>query len=150
MVTTLNNTNPARDVGYQLVHFLRKRFTIGGAGGLATTVSANLGTLPANAAVIGGVGGVWQITDLDGTTNTLDVGFSIDTLSASDVNAYATALALAITTGGFVPFDEIVAATGVTAKPRSVDTNVIVTFTGTATTGVFDVIMGYVPPNPAL
>jgi len=62
--------------------------------------------------------------------------------------AYATALALAITTGGFVPFDEIVAATGVTAKPRSVDTNVIVTFTGTATTGQIDVVMGYVPFNP--
>jgi hypothetical protein len=147
MTTSLNSTIPARDVGYQLVHFLRKRFAIGGVGGLATTVSQNLGVLPANAAVVGGLSGVWQITDLDGTTNTLDVGFSIDSLSASDVNAYSTALALAITTGGFVPFDEIVAATGVTAKPRSVDTNVIVTFTGTATTGLIDVIMGFVPLN---
>lgn len=147
MTTSLNTALPARDAGYQLVHFIRKRFNIGGTGGLATTVSANLGVLPANAAVIGGLGGVWCTTDLDGTTNTLDVGFSIDSLSASDVNAYATALALPLTTGGFVPFDEIVAATGVTAKPRSVDTNVIVTFTGTATTGAIDVVMGYVPLN---
>ena len=105
MATSLNTTIPARDVGYHLIHFLRKRFAIGGAGGLATTVSQSLGTLPANAAVVGGVSGVWQITDLDGTTNTLDVGYSIDSLSASDVNTYSTALALAITTGGFVPFD---------------------------------------------
>ena len=149
MATSLNTSIPARDAGYQLVHFLRKRFNIGGAGGLATTVSQNLGVLPANAAVVGGLSGVWQMVDLDGTTNTLDVGYSIDSLSASDVNAYSTALALAITTGGYVPFDELVAATGVTAKPRSVETNVIVTFTGTATTGAIDVILGYVPANPA-
>lgn len=146
MATSLNNTNSARDSGYQLIHFLRKRFTIGGSGGMATTVSQTVGVLPANAAVISG-GGVWQINDLDGTTNTLDIGYAVDSLSSSDVNAYSTALALAITTGGFVPFDEIVAATGVTAKPRSVATTVIATFTGTATTGVFDVIVPFVPNN---
>lgn len=148
MTTTLNNSVPARDTSTQLIHFLRKRFTIGGSGGgLVTTVSQTLGTLPANAALVGGAGGVWVTTDLDGTTNTLDVGYAADSLSTSDVNAYATALALPLTTGGFVPLDEIVAATGVTAKPRSVDTTVIVTFTGTATTGGIDVIMAYVPLN---
>lgn len=146
MVTSLNRSIPARDRSEQLVHFLRKRFNVGGAGGLVSTVSQTLGVLPANAAVIGG-GGVWQITDLDGTTNTLDVGFAVDSLSSSDVNAYATALAITITTGGFVPFDEIVAATGVTAKPRTVDTTVIVTLTGTATTGAIDVCMPYMTNN---
>jgi hypothetical protein len=146
MTTSLNSNIAARDAGYQLIHFLRKRFNIGGAGGLVTTVSQTLGVLPANAAIISG-GGVWQITDLDGTTNTLDIGYAVDSLSASDVNAYSTALALAITTGGFVPMDELVAATGVTAKPRSVDTTVIVTFTGTATTGAIDVCVPFIPYN---
>lgn len=147
MTTSLNSSVPARDAGYQLVNFLRKRFNIGGAGGLVTTVSQTVGVIPANAALITGAG-VWVTTDLDGTTNTLDVGYAADSLSSSDVNAYATALALPLTTGGFVPFDELVAATGVTAKPRSVDTTVIATFTGTATTGAIDICIPFLTLNP--
>ncbi len=148
MTTSLNSTPAARDVGYNLVHYLRKRVSIGGAGGLVTTVSQTVGVIPANAAIVSG-GGVWVTTDLDGTTNTLDIGYAVDSLSSSDVNAYATALALPLTTGGFVPLDEIVAATGVTAKPRSVDTTIIATFTGTATTGAVDICIPFMPLNPA-
>ena len=126
---------------------MRKRLNIGQAGGLITTVSFTIGVLPANAAVVSG-GGVWVSTDLDGTTNTLDVGYAADTLSSSDVNAYSTALALPLTTGGFVPLDEILAATGRTAIPRSVDTTIIATFTGTATTGQIDICIPYMPMNP--
>jgi hypothetical protein len=147
MTTSLNSAVPARDAGYQLVNFLRKRFNIGQSGGLITTVSSTVGVIPANAAVISG-GGVWVSTDLDGTTNTLDIGYAVDSLSSSDVNAYATALALPLTTGGFVPLDEIVAATGRTAIPRSVDTTIIATFTGTATTGVIDICIPFMPLNP--
>jgi len=147
MVTSLNQTIPARDRSEQMTHYIRRRINVGQAGGLITTVAFSLGTLPANAAVISG-GGVWVSTDLNGTTNTLDIGYAADTLSSADADAYATALALPLTTGGFVPLDEIVAATGRTAIPRAVDTALTATFTGTATTGVVDICIPFVPLNP--
>jgi hypothetical protein len=147
MVTSLNQTSPARDRGEQLTHFLRRRINVGQSGGLITTVAFPVGVLPANAAIVGG-GGVWVSTDLGGTTNTLDIGYAADSLSSADADAYATALALPLTTGGFVPLDEIVAATGRTAIPRSVDTTVTATFTGTATTGVVDICIPFMPLNP--
>jgi len=148
MVTSLNNSTPARDRSEQLVHFLRKRFNIVAAGGdgLATTVSKTVGVIPAGAAIIPG-GGVWVTTDLDGTTNSIDIGYAADTLSSSDVNAYATAMLLPLTTGGFAPLDEIVLATGSTARPRNNPTTVIATFTGTATTGAVDICIPYLTLN---
>jgi hypothetical protein len=136
----------ARDFHHQMIHYLRRRLNLVAAGGdgLVTTVATDLGVIPANAAIVGG-GGVWQTVDPGGTTNTLDIGFAADSLSSADPNAYATALTLAVTTGGFIPLDEIVAATGRTAIPRSVDTKITATFTGTATTGQVDICIPYVP-----
>ncbi len=148
MATSLNTSVSARDRSENLIHFLRKRFTLGQAGGLATTVSAVVGVIPANAAIVSG-GGVWVLDTTDATTQTIDIGYAADSLSSSDVNAYATALLIPQTTGGFVPLDEIVAATGVTAKPRSVDTTVIVTLTGATTTGQIDVCIPYMTFNNA-
>lgn len=142
MTTSLNSTIPARDLGYQLMHFLRKRINIGVTGGLVTTVVTPLGlTLPANAAVTS-ASGVWVTVDLGGTTNTLDIGYAADTLGTEDINAYMSTGALPITTGGWVAMDEI-AATGFTARPRTVDAALTATFTGTATTGQIDIVVGY-------
>lgn len=142
MPTSLNNTNSARDAGYQLVHFLRKRLNVA-ADGLVTTVPKALGlTLPANAAIVPS-SGVWVTTNFGGTTNTLDIGYAADATSTADGDAYATALVMPLTTAGFVPFDEI-AAGGITARPRTVDTALTATFTGTSTTGAVDIIVAYV------
>lgn len=142
MTTSLNSNVPARDAGYQLVHFLRKQLNVA-ADGLVTTVVKPLGlTLPANAAVIPG-SGVWVTANFGGTTNTLDIGYAADSLSTADGDAYATALVMPLTTAGFVAFDEI-AAGGITARPRSVDTALTATFTGTSTTGAVDIVIAYV------
>lgn len=141
MVASLNNTNPARDRGEQLVHFIRRRLAVGQAGGLITTVAFPLGSIPANADLLSN-SGVWIVNDLGGTTNVLDVGYAADTLSTADDDAYASDIALPITTGGFIAFDEI-GATGITGRPRAVDTAITATFTGTATTGIVDIIVAY-------
>lgn len=147
MTTSLNSTIPARDRGEQLVQFIRRRLNIGQSGGLITTVAKAIGTLPANAVMVA-PSGAYVTVDLGGTTNTLEVGYAADTLSTADADAYASAIALPITTGGFIAFDEI-GATGATGRPRSVDTAITATFTGTATTGQIDLIIAYVPLNPA-
>lgn len=147
MVTSLNNSNPARDRSEQLVHYIRRRLSIGQTGGLITTVPFSFGKIPANADLVTG-SGVWIVNDLGGTTNTLDVGYAADTLGTADGDAYASAIALPITTGGFIAFDEI-GATGITGRPRAVETALTATFTGTATTGVVDIIVAYTPANPA-
>ncbi len=142
MATSLNTTSPARDSGYQLVHYLRKQLNVA-ADGLVTTVAKPLGlTLPSGAAIIPG-SGVWVTANFGGTTNTLDIGFATDALATADADAYATALVMPLTTAGFVAFDEI-AAGGITARPRANDTALTATFTGTSTTGAVDIIVAYV------
>lgn len=143
MATSLNTSVPARDLSYNLVHYIRRRLNIGQTGGLITTVAFPIGTLPANAVLVTG-SGAWVTVDLGGTTNTLEVGYAADTLSTADADAYASAIALPITTGGFIAFDEI-GATGLTGRARAVDTAITATFTGTATTGQIDLILAYVP-----
>lgn len=145
MTTSLNSTTPARDAGYNLVQYLRRRISIS-SGGLVTTVAKSLAlVIPANAAIIPG-GGFWVTTNFDGTTNTIDIGYAADGLSTADPDAFATLLAVPVTTGGFVALDEI-ASTGGPARVRTVDTNLTATFTGTATTGAIDIIVPYVTLN---
>jgi|SRR5262245_40477305 len=139
MVTSLNTTVPARDyISAQMAHYLRK--TISPATTPTTTVVV-VGTIPANAIVLSS-SGVYVTTDLNGTTNVLQIGYAADTLGSADPDAYATNLALATTTGGFVAVDEVTTST---ARPRAVDTVITATWTGTATTGAFDVVIGYIP-----
>lgn len=136
MVTSLNNSTPARDATYQLAHYLRKTITFADGTNVVT-----VGTLPANALVIGG--GAHVSTTFAGTA-TLNVGYAADTLSTADADAYASALVIG-TTVGFNALDELNNAAQ-SAKPRSVDTVVTATMAGaTATTGTMDVIVLYVP-----
>jgi len=140
MTTSLNSTVAARDyVSAQLVHYLRKAINVASS---ATGSTTTVGVLPAGAMVLGGLSGVFVTQDLTGTTNVANIGFAADALSSANTGAYATALALPITTGGFTAIDELGVATG---RPRSVDTRVTVTWTGTATTGTFDVVIAYAP-----
>jgi len=140
MTTSLNNAVPARDfVTAQLVHYLRKAINVAQS---LTGSTTTIGTLPAGAMVLGGLSGVFVTQDLNGTTNVANIGFAADALSSANTGAYATALALAITTGGFVAVDELGVATG---RPRAVDTRVTATWTGTATTGIFEVVIAYAP-----
>lgn len=143
MVASLNNNNPARDLSYNLVHYIRKRLNIGQTGGLLTTVVTPIATIPANAVMLS-TSGAYITVDLNGTTNTLDVGYAADTLGTAVGNAYASAIALATTGGGLIAFDEI-GSTGITGRPRAVDTAITATFTGTATTGQIDLIVSYIP-----
>lgn len=136
----------ARDTGTQLVHFIRKTInfntTVTSSTHTVNGTTIEIGGIPANAVVIGD--GVYISLAPSGTTNTLDVGYSSDSLSTADVDAYASALALPVTTGlGRVAFDELGNTAG-SANKRANDTTLTVTWKGTATTGIMDVVVQYV------
>lgn len=140
MTTSLNSSLPARDANYQLVHYLRKTVTFNDGTNVVT-----VGVMPSGAMVVGG--GVHVSTNFGGTA-TVNVGYAADSLSTSDPDAYASSLAIG-TTAGFVALDELANASA-SAKPRSVDTTVTATMAGaTGTTGSMDVIVTYIPNNPA-
>lgn len=136
----------ARDTGYQLVHFLRKTInlntTVQAATHTTLGTTIEVGGIPAGAVVVGD--GLYLSLHASGTTNTLDVGYSSDSLSTLDVDAYASALSIKDTTGlGRQAFDELGNVAG-SANKRAIDTTVTATWKGTATTGVFDLIVQYV------
>lgn len=133
-------TKPARDFHHQMVHYLRKAISVPTN---PSGVQVEVGTIPANAIVLGAGTGLYVGTDLNGTTNVLNVGFTADSLGAATTNAYASSMSLPITTGGhYTALDELANAG---ARPRAVDTNIVATWTGTATTGEFTVIIAYMP-----
>jgi len=139
MTTSLNSTTPARDASYQLLHYLRKAINV---ASVPTGTVVTVGVLPAGAIVVAGLSGIYASADFTGTTNVIDIGYAADSLSTSDANAYASALAIPLTTGGFVAVDELATATG---RARTVDTTITATWTGTATTGSLDVVVVYAP-----
>jgi hypothetical protein len=129
-------TVPARDLGYETIHYLRKRITYLDRGKAIT-----VGTLPAGATVIGG--GVHVVTAFNGSgTDLLDVGIAGGS-TTDDPNGYATLLQLAAV--GYIVLDELAATTNI---QQSVDATVTATYTdenSNATAGVGDVIIMYVP-----
>lgn len=127
---------PAHDLGYRgIVHTIVKRITY-----LQGATETTIGTLPANASIIGG--GVHIITAFnDSGTETLDVGLKSGS-STNDPNAYATLLTLSAV--GFIPLDELGATTNI---KQTVDSLVTCTYNGensNASAGVADVIINYV------
>lgn len=128
----LNQNIPARDMGEQQIHYLRKNFTFADNGKVLT-----VGTLPAGAVIIKAISGVHVSTVFNaGTTNVLDIG------TTADDDLYGTDLALG--TVGPVALDEAVSQlvasdTTITATPA---------LSGTAaTTGVGQVVIAYFPNN---
>lgn len=140
MTTSLNTTVPSRDRGEQLIHYLRKSID---CGSIVKDTVVTVGTIPANALIVA-PSGIWVSADFTGggTTAVVDVGYAADSLSSADGDAYATDLTLATTTGGFVALDELGTNT---ARSRSVATTVTATWTGSNTTGAFDVIIAFIP-----
>lgn len=140
MTTSLNTTSAARDANYQLVHYIRKAINV---TSVPTGTVVTVGKIPANALVLANVSGIYVNVEFTGTTNALNVGYAEDALGTADADAYATAVVLPITTAGhYLAFDETAAST---ARPRAIDTTITATWTGTATTGGFEVVIGYLP-----
>lgn len=124
---------PARDYGYQLVHYIRKGITYLDNG---TTVT--VGEIPAGALVLKPISGVAIHTVFNGaTTNTLDLGPSTDT----GTNLWATLLALG--TLGYIPLDEAVTNL---VTVNTIVQGAVVSTTG-ASTGVGEILIAYAPDN---
>src|SRR5262245_47216678 len=140
MVTTLNNTAPVRDSGFQSVGFLRRSFTFTDfpTGALEKVV----GGLPAGAQIIGG--GVVVTTGITGSTPTLSLGYRDYDGTTTSATAYMSAQSVGAA-AGMVPFDDIAAATN---APRSVPTQIICTANAALTAGVFDIYVTFIPKNP--
>lgn len=122
----------ARELPYQVVHYLRKSITFAD-NGTAVTV----GVIPAGATILKPASGVnVDVAFNAGTSNTLNIG------TTADDNLYGTLLAVGSI--AFVPLDEAVAMT------VSADTTITATvvLTGTAATaGNGEVIIAYIPNN---
>jgi hypothetical protein len=138
MTTSLNQSLPARDTGFQNVGVLRRSFTFSDFPGVTTRV---VGALPANAQVVGG-GVVVTTAVVGGTLNVGWLDFDGTTLNAA---GYASALVVTALTGLTALDDLAAAAAGV----RSVATQVTVTSSAQLTAGAFDVIILFVTKNPA-
>ena len=122
----------ARELPYQVVHFLRKSIGIADIGN-----EVEVGKIPAGATILKPLSGVnVDVVFNAGSTNVLDIG-----TDAND-DLYATDLALGSI--AFVPLDEAVAMTvsaetTITATPAA---------TGTAaTTGSAEVVIAYIPDS---
>lgn len=128
----LNQTIPARDMGEQQIHYLRKRILFSDNG-----VAKVIGCIPAGAIILKALSGI-QVQQVfnAGTNNFIDIGTTADDdLYGTDLSG--TALA-------FVPLDEAV------RMDVTVDTTITATvgLTGTAaTTGIADVVIAFVPNN---
>lgn len=123
----------ARQLPYQMVHYLRKKITYADNGN-----TVDVGTIPAGALILKPLSGVAIATAFNGgTTNTLDIGPSTDT----GTDLWATALALGATT--FVPIDE--AVSNLVAADTKVQAKVV--STAGATAGEAYIVIAYVPNN---
>lgn len=123
----------ARQLPYQCIHYLRKRFTFADNG-----KTIDIGTLPDGALLIKPISGVMVNVAFNGaTTNTLDIGPSTD----PGTDLWATVLALG--TIGFIPLDEVV--TLLVSGDTKVQAKVVST-TG-ATTGSGIIVVAYIPNN---
>lgn len=137
----------ARDTGYQMIHYLRKRIDVGASA----AGTYEVGTIPANAIIIPPLTGTYQVTDATpgGTTNNVAMGYAADAVSSANSTAYgskADAIATSqVGTGG--QFSATFAGLTTTGggRPVTVDRTVTVTWSGSATTGVFEVIVAYLP-----
>ena len=124
---------PARDTGYQLVHYCRR--------GIAYTdngLTVTIGTLPINSLILRQISGVNIHTAFNGnTTNTISIGASTD----SGTDNVATSLALGSV--GWVVLDENPTAL-LTVETTMVG---IITSTASASAGAAEVLVAFVPDN---
>jgi len=131
MATNTTGT-PARELPYQVIHYLRKTVTFSDDG-----TALDVGWLPAGAFIVKSLSGFTPTTDFNGTTPTLDVG------TAADGDYYATALDID-TNLTFVPIDEAV------SHLVAADVKITTTFNSgaaDATTGSGELIIAYIPDN---
>lgn len=120
---------PARDIGYGVVQFIRKRLTFADNGKAVV-----VGTIPAGALILKALSGAQvNIVTNAGTNNLMNIG------TTADDDLYGTSLSTAAV--AFVPLDEAV------SMYVSSDTTVTATLalTGTsATTGDIEVVIAFV------
>lgn len=118
----------------QQIDYLRRRITVADAG-----KTVMVGILPPNAVILKAISGVTVSTVFNaGTANTLDIG------TQTTGNLYGSALSMTAT--NFVPVAQAVSY----VTPNTGDTVIYatVTTTGTAaTTGVADIVIGFIPMN---
>jgi hypothetical protein len=126
---SLANKVPARDIGYGVVQFIRKRLTFEDNGKAVV-----VGTVPAGALILKALSGAHvNVVTNAGTNNLMNIG------TTADDDLYGTSLSTAAI--AFVPLDEAV------SMYASSDTTVTATLalTGTAaTTGDIEVVIAFV------
>jgi hypothetical protein len=141
MVTSLNNSIPGRDGGFQSVQYLRRtvNFNSGPLAAGPSSFTVPIGTLPAGAAVVPN-GGIWVTTAFaGGTTPTIDIG------TPTTPALYGSALSAAAI--AFVPLDDAALAA---AAPANVEVPIQARFnwaTLTPTAGVAEVLLPYITRN---
>lgn len=134
MATSLNNSQPARDMGYRVVNYISKTIAYN-TPGVATADTVKVGTIPSGTTLLGCLVNITTAFNA-ATTNVIIVG------NASDDDAYVAA---GDVTEGSTGATLVTRAMG--NKPSS-DTTIYVQYdqTGTAATaGAADIIIFYTP-----
>jgi len=124
---------PARDYGYQLVHYCRRAIAYTDNG-----LTVPIGTLPSGSLIVRQISGVNIHTAFNGgATNTISIGAS------NDVNTDNFATSLALGSVGWVVLDENPTAL------LTVETTMVglVTSTASASAGAAEVLIAYAPDN---
>ena len=133
MVTSLNNTVPARNDGSQDVQYLRRSL-------VASTDNAGdrvIGTIPAGSIILKPLSGAYVGTAFD-AGSVMNIGPSTD----PGTDLWATNLALA-TANTFVPLDEVVAMS--VTSDTTIVARLSASGTIVATTAAADVVIAYIP-----
>src|SRR5262245_10370608 len=105
MVTSLINTVPQRDSGYQSVGFLRRSFTFNDFPGATRNI---IGGIPAGAQVLTG----YIVVTTAAVGGTLNVGFLDYDGTTATANAFASAMVITSAIGP-TPFDDILLTTAI-------------------------------------
>lgn len=132
MVTSLNQTVVARDLGYQQPQYIAGRHTLTAAD---TPAATKIGRLPAGALITGISSRV--VTAVTGGTPVLGVGTTTATVGTNgNLNAV---MAEAAGSENLVPSATV-------AQPLAADTDVYVGTTGAATAGDVIIVVTFIKP----
>lgn len=128
MVSQLNNSNPARDAGFEMVQYIAARVTVDGS----TTFTKKIGTVPAGSI----------ITDINSRITTAMTGAAAATFQLGTTST-GTSLQSAMSEAAG---SETVFPAATFPMPLASDTDIWANVTGTATAGEAIVAVRFIKP----
>lgn len=137
MVTSLNQSNPARETGYEAVQYICGRLTL---NGVADAVKVKLGTIPAGAVMVAIYSRV--VTAITGGTPVLGLGSVAAGGATPAVGTTGNINAVMAEAAG----SEALVPSATVAQPFATDTDIWAGTSGGATAGDAVIACAYIKP----